>query len=269
MYPVYFATVSTRAEVYSPLQNTAVWLAAWLYGHEPSDALVGAMTELHGRNSYQGEPLAHLLHDVRAATDLSTPGPAVRLILSGPGQPPELPAGSQSALTAAEISGGSAIVLRGQGGLSHVLVPDSSGELGRSGEDGVAWRWFEEPEPLPEPAWLSPGEADALLSRATNEAAVLIEAAGGTQAELAELPDPRLTVGTLADFYDTPGLPMGTPPRAAKLFARADAVAAVIETVVDRLNDHSFDPQLFSLWRHIRTARMAGVADAVVEYQRA
>ena len=61
---------------------------------------------------------------------------------------------------------------------------------------------------------------------------------------------------------------MGTPPRAAKLFARADAVAAVIETVVDRLNDHSFDPQLFGLWRHIRTARMAGVADAVLEYQR-
>lgn len=266
MYPVYFANVSTRAEVYSPLQNTAVWLAAWLYGHEPSDALVGAMTELHGRNSYQGEPLAHLLHDVRVSTDLSTPGPAVRLILSGPGQPPELPAGSESALAAAEVSGGSAIVLRGEGDISHILVPDGSGELGRSGEEGVAWRWFEEPGPLPEPAWLSPGEADALLSRATNEAAVLIEAAGGTRAELA---DPRLTVGTLADFYDTPGLPMGTPPRAAKLFARADAVAAVIETVVDRLHDHSFDPQLFSLWRHIRTARMAGVADAVLKYQRA
>lgn len=266
MYPVYFATVSTRAEVYSPLQNTAVWLAAWLYGHEPSDALVGAMTELHGRNSYQGEPLAHLLHDVRASTDLTSPGPAVRLILSGPGQPPELPAGSAAALAATELSGGSAIVLRGNGSVSHVLVPDSSSDLGVSGESaGVSWRWFEEDGALPEPAWLSPGEADALLSRATNDASFLIEAAGGTREEL---PDPRLAVGTLADFYDTPGLPMRTPPRAAKLFARADAVAAVIETVVDRLNDHSFDPQLFSLWRHIRTARMAGVADAVLEYQR-
>lgn len=259
MYPLYFRSVSTRAEVYSPLQNTAVWLAAWLYGHESSDALVDALTQLHGPNSYQGEPLAHLLHDVRASTDLDTPGPAVRLILSGPGQAPELPAGSAAAQAAAEVGNGSAVVLRGEAGLSHILIPDSSG--GR----GVVWRWFEEHEPLPEPAWLTPGEADALLSRATNDAAVLIEAAGGTRADL---PDPRLTVGTLADFYDTPGLPLGTPSRAAKLFARADAVAAVIETVVDRLDDHSFDPQLFSLWRHIRTARMAGVADAVLDYQR-
>ena len=258
MYPVYFATVSTRAEVYSPLQNTAVWLAAWLYGHEPSDALVGAMTELHGRNSYQGEPLAHLLHDVRASADLDSPGPAVRLILSGPGQPPELPAGSPAAAAANAMSGGSAIVLRGHAGVSHILVPEST-------DAGAEWHWFEEHGPLPEPAWLSPGEADALLARATEQATVLIEATGGTRAEL---PDPRLTVGTLADFYDTPGLPLRTPGRAAKLFARADAVAAVIETVVDRLNDHSFDPQLFSLWRHIRTARMAGVADAVLDYQR-
>lgn len=256
--------MSTRAEVYSPLQNTAVWLAAWLYGHESTDALVGAMTELHGRNSYQSEPLAHLLGDVRAATDLDTPGPAVRLILSGPGQAPELPAGSAAAQAAADLSGGSAIVLRGTAGVSHILVPDSSVTQDFNSL-GVEWRWFEEHDRLPEPAWLTPGEADALLSRATNEAAVLIEAAGGTRADL---PDPRLTVGTLADFYDTPGLPTGTPPRAAKLFARADAVAAVIETVVDRLEDHSFDPQLFSLWRHIRTARMAGVADAVLDYQR-
>ena len=85
---------------------------------------------------------------------------------------------------------------------------------------------------------------------------------------LRELPNPRLTVGTLADFYDTPGLPAGVTPRAAKLFARADRVAAIIETVTDRLDDHSFDPQLFALWSHIRTARMAGVADAVVDYQR-
>lgn len=258
MYPLYFRTVSTRAEVYSPLQNAAVWLAAWLYGHESTDALIAALSELFGQTTYLDAPLAGLLHDVRASTDLDSPGPAVRLILSGPGQAPELRAGSLAANAAADVSGGSAIVLRGNADVSHILIPDSSGEH-------VAWRWFEEHEPLPEPAWLTPGEADALLSRATNEAAVLIEAAGGTRADL---PDPRLTVGTLADFYDTPGLPVGTPPRAAKLFARADAVAAVIETVVDRLNDHSFDPQLLSLWRHIRTARMAGVADAVLDYQR-
>lgn len=256
MYPLYSTGVSTRAEVYSPLQNTAVWLAAWLNGHVSSDGLVGALRDLGGRHTYDGAPLIELLRNVRAAADLESPGPAVRLILSGPGQPPELPAGSPAALALGDEG---AIVIRGTENVSHILVPSY-------GTDTVEWSWFEETRRLPEPAWLSPGEADALLSRATNEAAVLIEAAGGSSRDV---PNPRLTVGTLADFYDTPGLPIGTPPRAAKLFARADAVAAVIETVVDRLDDHTFDPQLFSLWRHIRTARMAGVADAVLDYQRA
>lgn len=249
--------MSTRAEVYSPLQNTAVWFAAWLYGHTPTDSVIGALQELGGNHQFQDQPLAHLLKEIRAATDLDTPGPAVRLILFGPGQPPELPAGSPAA---GALTPAGAIVLRGRG-LSHVLIPDYGGHRGGS----VRWRWFEEERRLPEPAWLSPGEADALLSQATVEAAKLIEAFGGTKSGL---PNPRLTVGTLTDFYDTPGLPMNMTPRAAKLFARADNVAAIIETVVDRAGDHSFDPQLFALWRHIRSARMAGVADAVLDYQR-
>nr|VDG63627.1 Uncharacterised protein [Streptococcus thermophilus] len=252
---LYFPVVNARTEVYSPLQNTAVWLSAWLYGHESTDALVAALTDLGGDHHFAGEPLAHLLREIRSEVDLATEGPPVRLILSGPGQPPELPAGSPAAAALGEAG---AVVIRGRAGVHHILIPEYSG-------DGTEWRWFDEHDRLPEPAWLSPGEADALLSRATDDAAVLIEADGGIRSDL---PNPRLTVGTLADFYDTPGLPMRTPPRAAKLFARADAVAAVVETVVDKLNDHSFDPQLFALWRHIRTARMAGVADAVLEYQR-
>lgn len=256
MYPLYFGPVSTRAEVYSPLQNIAVWLAAWLYGHVSTDGLITALNDLGGRHSYSSGPLTGLLRDVRNAAELDSPGPAVRLLLHGPGQPAELPP-SSAAINAVHHAGG-AIVVRGAGGISHVLVPNYN-------ETATEWTWFEETLPLPEPAWLTPGEADALLSQATNDAAVLIEAAGGTRAEVA---DPRLTVGTLADFYDTPGLPLNTTPRSAKLFARADQVAAVIETVVDRLGDHSFDPQLFGLWRHIRTARMAGVAYAVVDFQR-
>ncbi|WJY97599.1 hypothetical protein [Corynebacterium fournieri] len=244
----------TRAEVYSPLQNTAVWLAAWLYNVESSDDTLDALTDLGGSHSFNGESVAQLLYDVRSAADLETPGPAVRLVLWGPGQAPRLRAGSPAmeALTQA-----GALVVRGVG-LNHILVPSYL-------DSGVQWRWFEDPEPLPEPEWLSPGEADQLLSRATEQAAVLIEAAGGTRKEL---PDPRLVVGTLADFYDTPGLPAGVTPRAAKVFARADRVAATIETVTDRLDDHSFDPQLFALWRHVRSARMAGVADAAVDFQR-
>ena len=250
--------MSTRAEVFSPAQNTAVWLSAWLCGHVSTDDVLSALLDLGGPHTFHDEPVTELLRDIREATNLADDGPAVRLILSGPGQPPELPAGSVSAQALAE-SGSAAIAIRGYAEITHVLIPHYTPE-------GTTWRWCEEHDRLPEPAWLSPGEADALLSQATTEAAELIRAAGGTRADL---PDPRLTVGSLADFYDTPGLPMSTTPRAAKLFARADRVAAVIETVVDKLGDHSFDPQLFSLWRHIRTARMAGVADAVLNYQRA
>lgn len=58
------------------------------------------------------------------------------------------------------------------------------------------------------------------------------------------------------------------PGRTAKLFARADRVAAIIETVTDRLGDHSLDPQLLRLWRHIRQSRMAGVAYALSDFAR-
>ncbi|GAB3074869.1 hypothetical protein [Corynebacterium aquatimens] len=245
----------SRHEVYSPLQNTAVWLAAWLYGAEPTDTVVDALRELGGRHSWAETTGVELLREVRAATELNSAGPAVRLILSGPGQPPALPPGSDAA---AAMGDSGAIVLRGQS-VSHILVPDYTPD------SGTSWRWFEETERLPEPEWLSPGEADARLSTAATSAATIIAATDGTNANVA---DPRLMVGTLADFYDTPGLPMGVSPRAAKLFARADNVAAIVETVTDRLNDHSFDPQLLGLWRHIRSARMAGVADAVINYAR-
>ena len=41
-----------RAGVYSPLQNTAVWLAAWLYGAESTDETAAALTDLGGRHIY-------------------------------------------------------------------------------------------------------------------------------------------------------------------------------------------------------------------------
>ena len=138
--PVTLARMHTRAEVYSPLQNTAVWLAAWLYNVESADDTVDALTDLGGAHSYGSLPIAHFLHDVRSAADLSTPGPAIRLVLWGPGQAPRLRAGSPAmeALTQA-----GALVVRGAG-MHHILVPEYSG-------NGVNWRWFEDPEPLPEP----------------------------------------------------------------------------------------------------------------------
>ncbi|AWB81882.1 hypothetical protein C3B44_05535 [Corynebacterium yudongzhengii] len=217
-----------RAEVYSPLQNATVWLAAWLHGHESADDLIDAWRDLGFTTP------ASLMAEVREKAE-GAHGPQVRLLLSGPGEASGIPGGHREGIVIAD---------------RHVLVPE--------------WEWVEA-DTLPAPAWLSPGEADQLLTQATDEAADLIEASGyRTDA----LHNPRLTVGTLSDFYDTPGLPGSVPPRAAKLFARADRVAAIIETVISRMGDHSLDSQLFSLWRHIRTARMAGVTYCAGEYSR-
>lgn len=251
-----------RAQVWSPLQNAAVWLGAWLHGLEPTDNLVDALHSLGGRATLvDGRPALELLRDLRQVTSdavATADEPVLRLVLSGPGEPPALRAGTDAA-RAASTNGAGAIVIRDNDPLiSHILVPTLL-------DGGTEWEWFTETSPLPAPAWLSPGEADQLLTRATDEAARLVEASGyRTDA----LNSPRLTVGTLADFYDTPGLPGSVPPRAAKLFARADRVAAIVETVTGRLADHRIDPQLLGLWRHIRAARMAGVAYAVREFGR-
>ncbi|WJY63423.1 hypothetical protein CATRI_06710 [Corynebacterium atrinae] len=239
-----------RSQVWSPLQNTSVWLGAWLYGLTSTDHLIDALNDLGTHE------LIDALRDLRRFTREVAPGePLLRLVLSGPGDAPALRAGSAAARAASQ-STGDAIVVRDSDPLtSHILVPTMSG----------GWEWFTEDQPLPAPAWLSPGEADLLLTRATDEAARIVEASGYRTDALSS---PRLTVGTLADFYDTPGLPEAVPPRAAKLFARADHVAAIIETVTTRMNDHRLDPQLLGLWRHIRQARMAGVAYAVGEFGR-
>ena len=254
-----------RAEVWSPLQNTAVWLGSWLWGHETTDDLLDALTELGGRPECLDEsPFVDVLAMLRAETSELTAHrgvraePIVRLALSGPGEPPALPAGSDSYRAATQSSTGAIIVRTNDPLRNLVLIPHIRHSY-------TAWQVVVEKQQLPAPAWLSPGEADALLSQATNESAELIAATGYSTETL---PNPRLTVGTLSDFYDTPGLPRSTPARSAKLFARADRVAAIIETVTDRINDHSLDPQLLRLWRHIRQARMTGVSYALGEFAR-
>ena len=259
-----------RAEVWSPLQNTAVWLGAWLYGHAATDDLLEALVSLGGEQALADDtPFIDFLSTVRQAAqdaqaaDANSAGdsePVLRLILSGPGEAPGLRAGSESAKEAARNKSGALVVRTGDPDCHLILLPTE--QPGR-----IIWKVVEETRPLPAPTWLSPGEADALLTEATNESATMIEAAA-TEIDAPSLPNPRLTVGSLSDFYDTPGLPDAVPPRAAKLFARADNVAAIIEAVADRAGDHSFDPQLLRLWRHIRTARMTGVAYCVREFSR-
>lgn len=253
-----------RAHVYSPLQNIAVWLAAWLHGEVSADECLDAMRALGGAVRLSGthpeDPSGALevLRLVRGVTDLSSPDPCLGLVLNGPGDAPALRAGSPAAVAAIESSMG-AIVLQGAELYeSHVLVP-------RWVAGGMEFQHFAESEPLPAPPYLAPGEADLLLADATRAAADLIESQSFSQPDL---PNPRLTVGTLADFYDTPGLPFCTPPRAAKLFARADRVAGIIEAVTARAKEHSLDPVLLPLARNVRIARMSGVSYAVQELAR-
>lgn len=221
-----------RTQVWSPLQNIAVWVGAWLYGHVPSDDLLDAAAELG-----YGFDLA-TLQLMREAPDRP---PRVRLLIGGPGQPTGV--------------GGDGVVLPHEDPQLHnVFIAHNDGS------------WEHKVAPVPPADFLSPGDADRLLREATERAAQAIEALVGHAAPAA--PNPRLMVGSLRDFYETPGLPPGTSPRAEKLFARADAVAATIEAVTMRCGDHSFDHLLLGLSQDIRRARMAGVAYAVVEFSR-
>ncbi|QGU02043.1 hypothetical protein CKALI_05870 [Corynebacterium kalinowskii] len=257
-----------RAHVYSPLQNVAVWLAAWLHGQVSSDECLDALMALGGRVHLAGtHPEApdagiDVLKAVRRIGEdaLASDEPSIQLVLTGPGEALGLRAGSESARAAIE-SGVGALVFPGTDRFQHhILVPRNTG--------AGSWEFtvFAENQLLPAPAYLSPGEADLLLTEATREAARLIELNGAAPADL---PNPRLTVGMLSDFYDTPGLPFCTPPRAAKLFARADRVAAIIETVSTHVGDRALDPLLLPLMRHVRAARVAGVSHAVLELSRA
>ncbi|AKK03175.1 hypothetical protein [Corynebacterium epidermidicanis] len=256
-----------RAQVYSPLQNLAIWLGAWLADYVATDECLGAVTELGGAHLLEGEhpevgSNVDFLKLVRNLVDEpAPPTPPLSLVLCGPGDAPRLPVGS--AAYAATIEGGlGALVMPQRHAGSHILVPQPYSA-------GLRWQRFTIDEPLPPVDYLSPGDADRSLAEATRAAADLIEAMGDNNlTRNKSIPDPRLTVGHLSDFYDVPGLPLITPPRAAKLFARADRVAAIIETVQSHVGDHSLDPQLISLWRHIRAARVAGVTYALQEFQR-
>lgn len=251
-----------RSHIYSPTQNIAVWMAAWHLHVCSTDDFTQAMQALEGPTD------AQFAGRLRAALDqaadfggwLDSAAPHIHLRMSGPGDP--LPAVAAAALQAADVPARyrqAVIVVGGAYDPNPTIIA-------RGRQD---WLLLDAGSALPEPVFPSPGQADQELANATRGAAGSIAAATATGAA-AQLTakDPRLLVGSLSDFYDTPGLPAHTPPRAARLFARADRVAAIIETVTDRLGNHSLDPQLLALSKHVRTARMAGVAYAVTEWRK-
>lgn len=247
-----------RSQVYSPLQNSAVWLGAWIYDLVATEEVIDAFVDLGGPHTLGDGGLLDLLRRVRETVepliDAPFTEPLITLALSGPGD-------SRAALRAAKAPEGGLIIRGVDKQVCHALIPERV-------DNATVWTWDVIDVPPNTEVHLSPGDADALLTAATREAAALIDATGYSALAPSTLKHPRLTVGALSDFYDTPGLPHAVPPRAAKLFARADRVAAIVETVQQTMGEHSLDPQLITLWRHIRAARMAGVSYTLAEFAR-
>lgn len=264
-----------RRYMYSPVQNLAVWVAAWLAEVEPTDSLLGAFRDIGGSHEVVGGgELTDLLRMMRAygvshrkrslAATGETPStwfelPLVSLLMAGPGQAPVTPASAEGAVIARALVQGDLGGLAVHGiGQSLYLVPEEK-------DGAMVWSVFETEDAPRGVAPLLPGDADHALAESTRNAALQIDAAGYRFPDGTRI-DPRLTVGTLTDYYDLPGVPETTPVRATQLFARADRVSAIIETLLDRVGDHSLDPYLLPLWAHIRNARIAGVDYAAREW---
>lgn len=267
-------------QVWTPAQHTALWLGAWVTGQVAYDHLLDALDAVGGPHSAElidatvpdvvdvDAPLdrSGLLRLVRAVTEggawARDAEPPVRLVLSGPGEAPALPAGTEL-YDAASRSGAAIVLADATPGWHHVLVPDRL-----PGGGGVRWRWWTVEGHLPEPAHLSPGEADLMLADATRRAAAAIAASGPAARLGVDAPDPRLMVGTLTDHFDLAELPGELPRRAGGLLARADRLAAIL--TVGRGGSPgvgaAHDPHLIPLWRDIRAARVAAVDHAVREW---
>lgn len=268
-----------REQLWSPVQNTTVWLGWWLHGLVPADEVISSFHDVQGPahsliidpgstdpfdGGFSDRPtsLVDLLHAVRTVTnDLPvsvSARPLVSLVLAGPGDPPALPAGSRGAAAVTEAGAGIAVA-DVDPLVTHVVVPtivDTS---------LVQWTWYRCEGAVPAGVFYGPGEADARLREATDSAAELIEASG---AGAVRHTAPRLAVGSLSDYFGLPGLPAGVSVRAVKLMSRADVVASVIEVTRSVDNGASLDPHLLPLTGAVRTARITAVDHAMRELLR-
>jgi hypothetical protein len=268
-----------REQLWSPVQNTTVWLGWWLHGLVSADDVIDAFQDVQGpahtllvdpggEDPFDGRftdrptGLVDLLHAVREVTrgapsELSS-RPLVGLVLAGPGDPPALPAGTRGA-TAVSQAGAGIAVADEDPSVTHVLVPrvvDTS---------LVQWTWYRCVGQVRAGEFYSPGEADTKLREATEAAASLVEQSGNLPVRHRS---PRLAVGALSDFFGLPGLPAGVAPRAEKLMARADVVASVIEVTRSTDQGAALDPHLLSLAGAVRTARITAVDHAMRELLR-
>lgn len=270
---------SLREQLWSPVQNSTLWLGWWLHGLLSADDVIDAFSEVQGPahtlsvDAASGDPfdgryadrptgLVDLLRAVRTVTadaPVSVAArPLVGLALAGPGDVPPLPAGSRGA-AAVTASGAGITVADADPEVLHVLVPHL---VDRS---LVQWTWYRTEGRVPTLTVHSPGDADRLLREATEQAAALI---GGDGHLPVRHRSPRLAVGALSDYFGLPGLPAGVSPRSVKLMARADVVAAIVEVTRGSAAGASLDPQLLPLTRAVRTARTTAVDHAMRELLR-
>lgn len=239
------------AQLWSPVQNTSLWLAWWLHGIISADEVIDAFHATQGKHHRlepDGGGLVELLAQVRAVTNDAPIGlderPLIQLMLSGPGDAALLPVG---------VEGASLIVADRDPLVSHVLSPEViDAHL-------VSWSWHQVEGPTPPLPVYSPGEADQLLREAADKATALVRAVGHVPMGAAAFQRAELAVGALDDAFGLPGIPPGVPNRAAKLMARADHVAAIVEVTKRSAVGASLDPHIMPMLRAVRTARMVAV----------
>ncbi|MGV0398445.1 hypothetical protein ACUY3M_08975 [Corynebacterium suicordis] len=275
-----------RDQLWSPVQNSALWLGWWVHQVISTDLLLDAFRSVQGpvqlldatsalaagiasteELSGTTAPLGDLLRLVRRVTDdvpvSADSRPLVGLVLAGHGDVPALPAGSAAA-EAVQRCGAGITLADTDPNTIHVLVPEMKySEFHES--EAVFWQWFVAQGPVPHLPFYSPGEADEHLREAMDRAGELVANSGQSQLRR---PDVRLEVGTLADAFGLPGLPPGVSLRASRLLARADYVSAIVETARTSDAGRSFDPMLLPLLRTIRAARMTAVDYAFRELVR-
>lgn len=287
------AATSLREQLWSPVQNTTLWLAWWLHGLVGADVLIDAFHEVQGpvhrfvpqadslapeANSLAPGGLVDMLRRIRQVTDAAPVGPDVRplvgLALSGPGDVPPLPASSAAARAVVE-SGSGILVADADPEITHVVVPRVERDVVASehnpsrGAEEIVWTWHTASGKAPALPVYSPGEADRLLREAVDGAASAVDSPGRFPHGRQDYGRASLRVGVLSDAFGLPGLPANVPDRAAKLMARADVVAAIVEVArASEVGTH-IDPQLIPLLRAVRTARMVAVDYASRELVRA
>ncbi len=261
-----------RSQLWSPVQNTSLWLAWWLHGVISTDEVIDSFHAVQGRHhrvlaraggavsgtaaeADEATGLIDLLKIVRAVTDGAPVGlehrPLVNLALAGMGDPPPLPAGEAASAVAAAGAGIS--FADADPHVHHVAVPeivDSS---------VIYWHWYTAEGRAPQLPTNGPGDADAMLRQATDRAVAGIESSGVIVRWPSGSVGPRMLVGALSDAFGVPGLPVNVPSRAEKLMARADYVAAIIDIARDSAPQSSLDPFLLPLGRAVRVARMTAV----------